>query len=652
MKLALLAVPLLLFGCSVRTLAQTAVRADPYPVFTTAGNVPIGSSAPVLTVPGSTIKICTDSACNTRAQTYLDAGATMPCSLTAQVVLPGSTVCQSTTDNQGAFGFWLLPGTYYYTVALPPPISATMGPFPLTTGLVGTTGVQAFNGRTGLVFPVSNDYSYFQIGGTRQGSSTVPQMAGGNNGLMGALLCNDSSGNTTTSFCNTGTGVTSFNGRAGAVLPQTADYTYSQIGGSTQGNTTKPQMAGTNSGSTGALLCNDASGNATTSGCSATSGVSSFNSRTGVVVPTSGDYTYSQIGGAVQGNTTKPQMAGTNSGMAGATLCDDANGNATTTGCSGGGAGSPFTDATAILFNAADSSKLLKFALGGFTTATTRTLTPQNASYTIAGTDITNSFSAVQSFAANLTFANGSVQVGTTADPANLILSNNFFTYLNLPSTADFCAMGLGGFACVDGGGTTQFTVAPSTGAMLSNSLSGTGFRCLHTSSTGAITPTSSDCGAGGGGGVTAVTASDPLVSSGGTAPNITCPTCNEFVTGQCAQGVLIASYQNMSGCSVTIPRSGAWIVFAFAQLTVDYQSEGAALNLTVNGVSDSVFGNPAIALVNGTTGQNIAATVGGTRIGNAFSAGQVLQLQAGKSINAGGAYGGPGTLTAIFLHP
>jgi hypothetical protein len=42
-----------------------------------------------------------------------------------------------------------------------------------------------------------------------------------------------------------------------------------------------------------------------------------------------------------QGNSSVFQLAGTNSGVAAALLCDDANGNATTTGCAAGGAGTP-----------------------------------------------------------------------------------------------------------------------------------------------------------------------------------------------------------------------------------------------------------------------------------------------------------------------
>jgi hypothetical protein len=52
--------------------------------------------------------------------------------------------------------------------------------------------------------------------------------------------------------------------------------------------------------------------------------------------------TWSTIQGTRQGNTNVPQMAGTNSGVTGATLCDDASGNATTSGCISGGGGVPF----------------------------------------------------------------------------------------------------------------------------------------------------------------------------------------------------------------------------------------------------------------------------------------------------------------------
>lgn len=61
-----------------------------------------------------------------------------------------------------------------------------------------------------------------------------------------------------------------------------------------------------------------------------------------------------------------------------------------------GGSGLPVADTTAIVKGSADVTKLLRFEVDGFTTSTTRVLTPQNADYTIAGTNLTNNFSVEQ----------------------------------------------------------------------------------------------------------------------------------------------------------------------------------------------------------------------------------------------------------------
>jgi hypothetical protein len=64
---------------------------------------------------------------------------------------------------------------------------------------------------------------------------------------------------------------------------------------------------------------------------------------------------------------------------------------------SASGSSAPFDDqATALVKGSADATKLLRFEVDGFTTGTTRVLTPQNSSYTIAGTDISQTFSANQ----------------------------------------------------------------------------------------------------------------------------------------------------------------------------------------------------------------------------------------------------------------
>lgn len=707
MRSALLAIPFLLWGCSVR--AQTAFRVDPYPVFTTAGNVPIGSSAPILTVPGSTIKICTDSACSNRATTYIDPAATMPCPTTAQITLPGSTVCQSTTDNEGQFGFWILPGSYYYTVTLPPPIGGTMGPFPITTGIPGTSGVASFNSRTGVVVPLINDYTFSLIGGTKQGNTNVPQMAGTNSNTPGATLCDDASGNATTVGC-TGGGVSSFNSRTGAVVPTTGDYTYSQIGGATQGNTTKPQMAGTNSGSTGALLCDDASGNATTTGCSSTAGVSSFNSRTGVVVPTTGDYTFSQIGGTKQGNTNVPQMAGTNSGTTGAILCNDANGNATTTGCSGAGASSPFTDATAILFKNADPTSLLKFNLGAFPTGTTYTLTPQNFNYTLAGIDISNTFAGSQTFTGTVSFSGASPAINlvgnmipSSDDTRTLGDMTHDFTaafihtiYNYVPGTA----FGIAATTSAAGIGIAVTTTTASDMVFYPNSteafrikankdllISGGNVKFSNNStqigdgtnqpantySNVFTTANGADfgvfnetnmyynvggvntiiLGSGTGTGLfrslmgtgTRSLCADPT----GTLTVSGCGTSSGTVTTAFSGPTTLSTSYSAISSFLTLSPAGTWLVFGHAATYVDQLSTAATVALYKNGVDVGTrYGNVGLITSQTVTtlsaaDQNWVVTSGGS---------DTVELFARKAINAGSSSTTDATITAIWIHP
>lgn len=56
---------------------------------------------------------------------------------------------------------------------------------------------------------------------------------------------------------------------------------------------------------------------------------------------------------------------------------------------SAGAGAAPFTDTTAIVKGSADATKLLRFEVDGFTTGTTRVLTPPDADTTIVGTDTT-----------------------------------------------------------------------------------------------------------------------------------------------------------------------------------------------------------------------------------------------------------------------
>ena len=60
----------------------------------------------------------------------------------------------------------------------------------------------------------------------------------------------------------------------------------------------------------------------------------------------------------------------------------------------------PFIDSSAIVKGSADPTKQLRIEVDGFTTAATRVLTPPNADITIAGLEIAQTFTAVQTFQA------------------------------------------------------------------------------------------------------------------------------------------------------------------------------------------------------------------------------------------------------------
>ena len=111
------------------------------------------------------------------------------------------------------------------------------------------------------------------------------------------------------------------------------------------------------------------------------------------------------------------------------------------TATSTGGAGSwqtptagtaPFVDSTAIIKGSADATKLLKIEVDGFTTATTRTLTPQNSSYTIAGIDIAQTFTQTQTFNGTVAMVlNGTITGDLLFSSSNTYIVGNSTNYLN-----------------------------------------------------------------------------------------------------------------------------------------------------------------------------------------------------------------------------
>jgi len=80
----------------------------------------------------------------------------------------------------------------------------------------------------------------------------------------------------------------------------------------------------------------------------------------------------------------------------------------------------PFVDSTAIIKGSADATKLLRIEVDGFTTATTRVLTPPNANATIAGLEVAQTFTSEQTFQAP-TSGKAAVFKAAATTPGNTI---------------------------------------------------------------------------------------------------------------------------------------------------------------------------------------------------------------------------------------
>jgi hypothetical protein len=145
------------------------------------------------------------------------------------------------------------------------------------TQWVNATNILSFSGRTGAVIPQSADYNIAQISNAsvlaNSGNIAISSPTNGQ-----VLTFN---GVQWTNATPVSSPVTSFNSRTGAILPASGDYNINQLAGVSISSPSTNQQ----------LIYN---GTNWVNG-SATSGVSSFNSRTGHVVPTTNDYTIAQI---------------------------------------------------------------------------------------------------------------------------------------------------------------------------------------------------------------------------------------------------------------------------------------------------------------------------------------------------------------------
>lgn len=147
----------------------------------------------------------------------------------------------------------------------------------------------------------------------------------------------------------------------------------------------------------------------------------------------------------------------------------DGFGNLSIVACSGAGTLPPFVDTTSIVMGSADSTKQIRFEVDGLTTATTRVLTPQDANYTLAGTNIAQTFSANQTYAANILFS-GLRDIGTSVAPA----SNLYFNQARVPVGPCFLAgitttVGPNGLVYVQNSGCNTTAELTGSGVNVSN---------------------------------------------------------------------------------------------------------------------------------------------------------------------------------------
>lgn len=288
---------------NTRTGAVTLITAD----VTAAGGAPIAS--PALTGnPTAPTPTTADSDTSIATTAFVHAvAATIPAGVTSFNARTGA-VTLTTSDITGAGGAPTASPAFSGVPAGPTASAGTATTQLATTAFVmaavaaGTAGVTSWNGRTGAVTLQGNDVS--AAGGalvaspTFTGTPSAPTAAPGTNTQQIA----------TTAFVMAAVGgggvVSSFNGRTGAVTLTTGDIT-----GAGGAPVSSPALTGTPTAPTPAQSVNDTT-LATTAyvraAITSTTGVASFNGRTGTVALLAADIT--GAGGAL---LASPSFTGT-----------------------------------------------------------------------------------------------------------------------------------------------------------------------------------------------------------------------------------------------------------------------------------------------------------------------------------------------------
>lgn len=141
-----------------------------------------------------------------------------------------------------------------------------------------------------------------------------------------------------------------------------------------------------------------------------------------IIGPTDAGCPACVVMGSIYGNTANTQEIGsaanpwlkawlTNLNVAGTATVLDLSVSGTCTGC---GATLPISDASALLKDNADPTKLFRFELGGFSTGVTRVATPPNSNFTIAALDVVQTFTSGKTFTALLDIQAGAIISSTT----------------------------------------------------------------------------------------------------------------------------------------------------------------------------------------------------------------------------------------------
>jgi hypothetical protein len=143
-------------------------------------------------------------------------------------------------------------------------------------------------------------------------------------------------------------------------------------------------------------------------------------------------------------------------------------------GGGGGGASLPVDDTTSIVQNVSDNTKRVRISAAALSPITTRVMTMPDANLTIAGSDIAQTWSQVQTFGANLVpSAAGFYNVGTNALPFSTAI---FAQYIARPAGGTCNYAGLTSNA-ISGGTVFAQDSACSTQALMS----ATGFDTVNT---------------------------------------------------------------------------------------------------------------------------------------------------------------------------